>query len=921
METFEVRSKSYSVKWVKLPMKSELKWSIKPIKNSINLAIYKHLDQQQTGTPPPTMGSESILDTLSIDAVNQLSSKIFNIPTTITKGDTSVSYSSSTLPNGGELKFEHLKREYSIGRCPGDIVKNGSFISESGGLYAFIFDNTFSKTKSKKINFSYEQIKIDAKVKFDLPKTNIFTTTTSVNVNGVQFIQGYLLKKKRKKNGKAFNKRFFSLNLNYAILDYYINENSKNIRGNMLITQSVISADSLELMIYLDSGMEQWILKANNKEDFNLWITAFNLIKRKNVLQNQQSDILSINESVRYSRRWVSNPKFNQLNEKILNLKILIDESIDTAKQTTNEQINLTKSNISSIQEIPLARRSSFFSKLKKKNSTSLLEDIETFDLNNNNNNTTTTPPSSSTFSSPFPSPIINVSTSSSIKNHDLLTQLTNLKMKISELDEIYQNVKFDEDSRSESRKTSTRHSSISGNTSINSNEFYDAQEFINELDNGVVMLNDEDIIDEDIKFKQLDIASSEEEDDDDDDYEEEESEIGSEIDINSIKKISKEMSQMDLSPLPFNKPFKYRNDIKIANCEPPSIMSILRKGIGKDLTNMSMPITCNEPLSFLQKYCESFEYSNLINDSILLNDEERFINIGVFAISYLSSYRDKIRCLRKPFNPLLSETFELIRPEFDLRILCEKVIHKPFKMACHVESKKFQLNHTLEPIQNFYGKSADLIMNGKIKLQLSNGEIYEWSQPNTALRNMISLTGEKFTEPIDEFEIKCISNGSKLKIKFINESTRFSTIRSEKLEMYLNGIKVSNGKWTEFIKLNSGKEIWKVGKLVNNHKNKWGFTEFSCGLNNLDKIHEFCSPNDSRRRPDQKFYEDGLIEKAEQLKIKLEEDQRSRRLKGNEHPNFFKVNDDGNWSYIQGPKSYWNRRLNNDWDDLVKLW
>lgn len=883
METFEVRSKAYSVKWVNLPPNCQLKWSIKPVKNSINLAIYRNLDHQ-TGTPPATTPAtprlSSALDNLSINAVNQLPSRVFNISPPITRCDSVSSHSSSS----GELKFENLERVYSIGRCQGDEVKDGSFVSDAGGLYAFIFDNTFSKTKSKKIKFSYEQIKLDAKVKFDLPKNTPETNTTSVNVNGIQFIQGYLLKKKRRKGGKTFNKRFFTLNLNYAILDYYINENSKSIRGNMLITQSVISADSLELMIYLDSGMEQWILKAQNKEDFNLWIAAFNLIKRKNVVQ-QQSDILSISESVRLPRRWTPNPKLNIMGEKLRALKLLIDDSIDTARA---QQIQ-HKPSVSSIQETPIARRASFFSKIKRKSSPAA-EDWESI---------SSTPPPSPTFQSSHSSPV---------RPMDLLSQLNDIKSKMEELEELYHSVRFDEESRSESRKTLTRRSSISGNTSINSSEFFDAQEFIEEVETGVVMLNEEEMEDTDIQFKAMDTSSDEYDDED-------------ETVVTPATTPSEVLATLDLCPLPFSKPYTYRKDVSIACCEPPSIMSILRKGIGKDLTNMSMPISCNEPLSFLQKYSESFEFTNLLTDSLSLSPEERFINVGVFAISYLSSYRDKIRCLRKPFNPLLGETFELVRPEFGLRVLCEKVVHKPFKMACHAQTPEFQLTHTLEPVQNFYGKSADLVMNGKIKLSLANGEIYEWSQPTTALRNMITLTGEKYTEPSEDLEVRCITNGGKLKVKFIPESSRFSSSRSERVEIFVNGKKVSFGKWTESIKLTSGKEIWKVGSLVQGHEKKWGFTEFSASLNHLDEVHSDCGPTDSRRRPDQKLYEEGSLEQAETLKIKLEEDQRNRRKAGAEKPHFFKENQDGTWCYIEGPVGYWARRAANDWDGIVKLW
>lgn len=43
------------------------------------------------------------------------------------------------------------------------------------------------------------------------------------------------------------------------------------------------------------------------------------------------------------------------------------------------------------------------------------------------------------------------------------------------------------------------------------------------------------------------------------------------------------------------------------------SLWSVLKNGIGKDLSNIAMPVVFNEPLSFLQRMVEYMEYAQLL--------------------------------------------------------------------------------------------------------------------------------------------------------------------------------------------------------------------------------------------------------------------------------------------------------------------
>lgn len=75
------------------------------------------------------------------------------------------------------------------------------------------------------------------------------------------------------------------------------------------------------------------------------------------------------------------------------------------------------------------------------------------------------------------------------------------------------------------------------------------------------------------------------------------------------------------------------------------------------------MPVEINEPLSFLQRLAEIMEYSELLEMAGEDNSPlHRMQFVAAFAVASLSSNLER---LRKPFNPVLGETYELDRYQF----------------------------------------------------------------------------------------------------------------------------------------------------------------------------------------------------------------------------------------------------------------
>lgn len=71
------------------------------------------------------------------------------------------------------------------------------------------------------------------------------------------------------------------------------------------------------------------------------------------------------------------------------------------------------------------------------------------------------------------------------------------------------------------------------------------------------------------------------------------------------------------------------------------------------------MPIWLNEPISMLQKICEVANYASIMDQAINTKDDEK--RLGLIAIFVMGQYGEVFQRNRKPFNPILGETYELI--------------------------------------------------------------------------------------------------------------------------------------------------------------------------------------------------------------------------------------------------------------------
>src|SRR5882724_6160783 len=126
---------------------------------------------------------------------------------------------------------------------------------------------------------------------------------------------------------------------------------------------------------------------------------------------------------------------------------------------------------------------------------------------------------------------------------------------------------------------------------------------------------------------------------------------------------------------------------------------------IGKDMTKMTLPVSFNEPTSLLQRCAEDMEYADLLEVAADRTDStERMIYVAAFAAS---EYASTIGRVAKPFNPLLGETFEYVRPDKNYRFFIEQVSHHPPIGAAFAESPKWDYYVSHRP-PNIHFASVD---------------------------------------------------------------------------------------------------------------------------------------------------------------------------------------------------------------------
>jgi len=124
-----------------------------------------------------------------------------------------------------------------------------------------------------------------------------------------------------------------------------------------------------------------------------------------------------------------------------------------------------------------------------------------------------------------------------------------------------------------------------------------------------------------------------------------------------------------------------------------------------------------------LQRLAEDLEYSSLLSKAVETQDSiQRLCLITAFAISGYAC--TQLRAARKPFMPMLAETYEFEGGGF--RFVAEKVCHVPPVMACYATGEGWTYEAVTQAKQKFWGRSLEVIPLGNTTLKIGN-DVFSW--------------------------------------------------------------------------------------------------------------------------------------------------------------------------------------------------
>ncbi|XP_046385346.1 oxysterol-binding protein-related protein 3-like isoform X2 [Ischnura elegans] len=345
-----------------------------------------------------------------------------------------------------------------------------------------------------------------------------------------------------------------------------------------------------------------------------------------------------------------------------------------------------------------------------------------------------------------------------------------------------------------------------------------------------------------------------------------------------------------------------------------PSVWNLLCQNIGKDLSKVSMPVALNEPLNMLQRLCEELEYSELLDAaSEEKNPVERMVLVAAFAVSsYASSLS---RAASKPFNPILGETYECVRPDRGFRFLAEQVSHHPPISACHAESPNFIFWQDARIKTKFWGKSMEFQPTGNVNVQLPRfGDHYRWNKVTTCVHNLFG--GQRWVDQYGELRIQLVKGAGSYSCKLtFAKASYWSAKRHEVFGSIIDGhgkvLRKLHGKWSQGMfcgNTPNARNIWKPCPLPEDSELYYGFTRFAMSLNEMEYGQsDVIAPTDTRHRPDQRLLEQGDIAAAEEIKAQLEAQQRERRRQNEQE------------GKIHEPR--WFRKVNGNGGSMEEVW
>ncbi|XP_045526826.1 oxysterol-binding protein-related protein 8 isoform X3 [Pieris brassicae] len=204
---------------------------------------------------------------------------------------------------------------------------------------------------------------------------------------------------------------------------------------------------------------------------------------------------------------------------------------------------------------------------------------------------------------------------------------------------------------------------------------------------------------------------------------------------------------------------------------ENKSLLWFLLKQVrpGMDLSKVVLPTFILEPRSFLDKLSDNYYHADLLGQAQILEDPyQRFKGVLRW---YLSGLYRKPKGLKKPYNPVLGETFRCCwrhKNDTYTYYIAEQVSHHPPVSAFYVSNRKdgFVIEGSLLARSKFYGNSTSAILEGCARIHLLNwGETYITTAPYAHCKGIV--IGTLSMELGGKVHIICQETGFQADVEF----------------------------------------------------------------------------------------------------------------------------------------------------------
>lgn len=357
---------------------------------------------------------------------------------------------------------------------------------------------------------------------------------------------------------------------------------------------------------------------------------------------------------------------------------------------------------------------------------------------------------------------------------------------------------------------------------------------------------------------------------------------------------------------------------------------SILKSNLGKDLTKVTIPIYFNEPHSALQSIVSFVEYKSQFEKAY--KSKISGLKTGLVLSAFFMILVNAANTNKKPFNPLLGETYEVFESD-GLRLITEQVSHHPPITAFFGENEFFQVSGFLGSEPKLSLKGFRIVPKGETFVKIKScGTVFSIKRPDVTVHNYI--VGKMYIWNFGEMICENLSTNERAVMKILpkgwSSKNDFKAVGSI-FDKDGNVLYKLNGRWDSFIEIrdleNNVLERKDKIESVPDYEKQYNYSLWGINCNHLtQKMLSFLAPTDSRLRPDQRAFEYGDMTLAAREKARLESSQRERRkirkIDGVVwKPNWFDFEMEGKKVVkCEFKGDFWNFQKKNDWKGIIDI-